>query len=197
MKRVDTVRAASHSKDAESALKKIYDITDDSDTGSVASENSLASAAKTLSSSASVLAMSGSTDLDDTETLTKNVQTFVDDYNSTIDALQKSNSVDALKQGLYMTNSAKAYSGALKRIGITVGSDNKLTFDEETFQSADKSAIKSVLSGNYSLSNKVADKASRISKAAGLKAQVVSYTQTGSLDYSSLLSLSSMFSSVI
>jgi hypothetical protein len=196
MKRVDTVRAASHSKDAESALKKLYSSSDDSDTGSVESENNLASAAKQLNSSASALAVSGSSALADTDSLTDSVKTFVDDYNNTVDALQKSNSVDALKQGLYMTNTAKSYSGALKRIGITVGSDNKLTLDEDTFKSADSSAVKSVLNGNYSFASKAATKASKISKAAGLKAQVVSYTQTGSLDYSSLTSLSA-FSSLI
>lgn len=191
MKRVDTVRSSSYKKSMTEEYKKVFS---GSETGTVESENNLSAAAKKLNGSASALAVSGRTELNNRDALTEKVKAFADDYNSTIDALQKSSSVDALKNGVYMTNTAKAYSGALGRIGIKVGSDNKLTVDEEAFRSADANAVRSILSGSYSFTGKTADKASGISKAAGLKAQVVSYTETGSLDYSTMLSISSMFS---
>lgn len=191
MKRADMVRSKSYQKSMREEYKKVFS---GNDTGTAESENNLSAAAKKLSSSASALAVSSRTDLNNRDALTEKVQAFTDDYNSTIDALGKSGSVDALKNGVYMTNTAKAYSGALGRIGIKVGSDNKLTLDKEAFKSADANAVKSILSGNYSFTGKTADKASGISKAAGLKAQVVSYTENGTLDYSTMLSLSSMFS---
>lgn len=191
MKRADMVRSKSYQKTMMEEYKKVFS---GNDTGTVESENNLSAAAKKLSSSASALAVSGRTELNDRDALAEKVQTFADDYNSTVDALQKSASVDALKNGVYMTNTAKAYSGALGRIGIKVGSDNKLTLDKEAFKSADANAVKSILSGSYSFTGKTADKASGISRAAGLKAQVVSYTENGTLDYSTMLSLSSMFS---
>ncbi|MCD7731188.1 MAG: hypothetical protein LUI05_06810 [Oscillospiraceae bacterium] len=191
MQKVDQVRSVDYQKSMIEEYKKAFS---NSDVGTVESELNLSSTAKDLSSSAATLA---SSDFSDSESLLDNVQAFVDDYNSVVDSLQKSESVDALRKGLYMTNTAKAYSGALGRIGIKVGSDNKLTIDEETLQSADTRSVKSILSGNYSFTSKVADKASDISRAAGLKAQVVSYTSTGTLDYSTMLSLTSIFSESI
>lgn len=192
MKRADQVRSVSYRKNMLEEYKKIFS---GEDIGSAESEIKLSDTAKSLSFSASALATGSMTDFSDRESLTKKVESFVNDYNGTIDAMQKSNSVDALKKGLYMTNTAKAYSRTLARVGLKLGSDNKLTLDKEKFASAYDSSIKSLFNGSYSFASKVADKASDISRSAALKAQVT-YNSQGNLDYFTKMSLN-MFSEKI
>ncbi|MGN0554033.1 MAG: hypothetical protein ACI4I1_11655 [Oscillospiraceae bacterium] len=194
MKKVDQVRSKDYQKNMINEYKKAFS---GSDVGTYESEKKLSSDASNLSKSASVLASASKADFEDKDKLTENVKNFVEDYNTTVDSLQKSESVDALKKGVYMTNTAKAYSASLGRIGLRVGTDNKITLNEDTLKSADTNVVKSLLGGNYSFTSKAADKASQISKAANLKAQVVNYNQEGKFDFSTMFSLSSMFSEKI
>lgn len=179
MKKVDQVRSQQYRKTMLEEYKKAFS---GEETGSVASETALASTATQLSKSSSELAAGSEELFSDPEKLSKSVETFVKDYNSTIDALKSSNSVDALRKGVFMTNTAKAYSRSLARIGLSVGSDNKLTLDKDALAAADKNTVKSLMSGNYSFTNKTADKAGSINRAASLKAQVT-YTSEGLLNY--------------
>lgn len=67
----------------------------------------------------------------DAEAASKKIQSFVDDYNDMVGALGESDNQSVLQKGVVMVNTTKVYSSALKRAGITVGSDNKLTFDKD------------------------------------------------------------------
>ena len=67
----------------------------------------------------------------DADTASKKIQSFVDDYNSMVDALGDSDNQSVLQKGVVLVNTTKVYSNALRRAGITVGSDNKLTFDKD------------------------------------------------------------------
>lgn len=194
MKKADQVRSKDYQKNMINEYKKAFS---GSDVGTYESEKKLSSDASNLSKSASVLASASKADFEDKDKLLSNVKSFVEDYNTTVDSLQKSESVDALKKGVYMTNTAKAYSSALGRIGLRVGTDNKITLNEDTLKNADTNAVKSLLGGTYSFTSKAADKAGQISKAANLKAQVVNYNQEGKFDFGTMLSLSSMFSEKI
>ncbi len=193
MQRVDKVRSRDYQKSMLNEYKKVFS---SDETGSLESEEKLSKTAENLYKSASELATSNKIDFSNSESSVKSVQSFVDNYNSTIDALRKSDSVNALKKGLSMTNTAKAYARTLDRIGISVGSDNKLTLDKDKFSKAYDTTVKSLFNGTYSFAGKVADKASDISRAASLKAQVT-YNSKGSLDYFTKLSLNSMFSESI
>lgn len=194
MKKADLVRSKDYQKNMIKEYEKAFS---GSDVGTYESEKKLASDSFDLGKSASKLAAASKTDFEDKDKLVSNVNSFVEDYNSVIDSLQKSESVDALKKGLYMTNTAKAYASALGRIGLKVGSDNKLTVNEDTLKGADTNAVKSLLGGTYSFSAKAADRATQISKAANLKAQVVNYNQEGKFDIGTMYSLSSLFSEKI
>lgn len=194
MKKADQVRSKDYQKNMINEYKKAFS---GSDVGTYESEKKLSSDAANLSKSASVLASASKADFEDKDKLLSNVKNFVEDYNTTVDSLQKSESVDALKKGVYMTNTAKAYSSALGRIGLRVGTDNKITLNEDTLKNADTNSVKSLLGGTYSFTSKAADKANQISKAANLKAQVVNYNQEGKFDFGTMLSLSSMFSEKI
>lgn len=106
------------------------------------------------------------------------IKSFVSSYNSTLDSLEKSDSANALEKGISLVNTTKAFSRTLSRIGISVGSDNRLSIDSDQLAKASDSDFKSLFNGSYSYATKVADKASYISRAAGLSAQI-SYNSKG------------------
>lgn len=124
---------------------------------------------------ASKINMSASGISDSTVGLVKN---FADSYNKTMDSLEKSDSANALEKGVSLVNTTKAYARTLARIGITVGSDNRLSVDSDKLAKASEGDLKALFNGSYSYATKVADKASYISRAAGLSAQV-SYNSKG------------------
>ena len=127
---------------------------------------------------ASKLGMSATGISDSAKSLVKN---FADSYNNTIDGLKKSDSANALTRGVSLVNISKAYSGTLSRIGLSLGSDNRLTIDEDKLSKASESDLKALFNGSYSYASKVADKSSYISNAAGVRAQVT-YTAKGLLN---------------
>lgn len=124
---------------------------------------------------ASKIGMSSTGISDSTASLVKK---FADSYNKTMDSLEKSDSANALEKGVSMVNSTRAYARTLKRIGISVGSDNRLSIDEEKLSKAYEGDLKALFGGSYSYASKIADKASYISRAAGISAQV-SYNSKG------------------
>ncbi len=79
------------------------------------------------------------------------VNDFVKSYNSLIEegADAKTGSISRSTQSL--VNLTKANSKLLKDVGITIGTDNKLSIDEKTFKSADMNKVKSLFqsSGGY------------------------------------------------
>ena len=124
---------------------------------------------------ASKIGMSATGISDSTVNLVKN---FADSYNKTMDSPEKSDSANALEKGVTLVNTTKAYSRTLARIGLMVGSDNRITVDNDKLAKASEGDLKALFNGSYSYASKVADKASYISRAAGLSAQV-SYNSKG------------------
>lgn len=108
------------------------------------------------------------------------IKNFANSYNKTIDGLKKSDSANALSRGVSLVNISKAYSTTLSRIGLSLGSDNHLTIDEDKLSKASESDLKALFNGSYSYASKVADKSSYISNAAGVRAQFT-YTAKGSI----------------
>lgn len=98
----------------------------------------------------------------DTESIYKSVKSFVDSYNSLIDSAGDSDTSSVLKKTLWLTNSTKTYEDELKDVGITIGKDNKLTIDEDTFKNANMTDVKSIFNGANSLAVKTFQKASDI-----------------------------------
>ena len=102
----------------------------------------------------------------DKEAIYKKVSSFVSAYNDTVASLQDQEATAVLRQGVWLTNLTKSNKGMLEDIGITVGADNKLTIDEDTFEKADMTKAKSLFEGNNSYGQRVAKKAADITKAA-------------------------------
>ena len=150
--------------------KNIYGINDDSSSDSdVATPQSI----KTASASAGGAAQSiqnFAKNLDyngelDTDTYRKYAQAFVDSYNAMIDKVGNSDNSQVLQKGVLMVNTAKVYTSSLKRAGITLGADNKLTLNDD-LSKVDAVEVKSLF-GKNSFADKVIQKASQINSLTG------------------------------
>lgn len=118
----------------------------------------------------------------DTESAAKKIQSFVDDYNGMVGALAESDNQSVLQKGVVMVNTAKVYSNALKRSGITVGSDNKLTFDKEKLNSVKAYELKSTF-GTGGFASKAYQKAEQIKRLQGSSGGMFSYSNTVTPSY--------------
>ncbi|WP_099468562.1 flagellar filament capping protein FliD [Konateibacter massiliensis] len=119
----------------------------------------------------------------DMDAIYKAVKSFVTDYNDTIDEGAEANSNSILKTTLSLTRLSKANMNLLKDVGITVGSNNKLSVDEEKFKDADINKIKTLFNGANSYAATVADKASKL-KGAAIVESLKANTYTESASYS-------------
>lgn len=150
--------------------KSIYGIYDSSESeSSVASAQSIKSAsanaggaAESIKSFANDLKYGGEVDVD---TYKKQAQSFVDNYNSMIDKVGNSDNQNVLQKGVLMVNTGKVYSSSLRRAGITVGSDNKLTLSDD-LSKIKASDIKTAF-GTNGFSDKVIQKSRQINTLTG------------------------------
>lgn len=118
----------------------------------------------------------------DTEAAAKKIQSFVDDYNSFIGAVGESDNQSVLQKGVIMVNTAKVYTSSLKRAGVTVGSDNKLTFDKEKLNGIKAYELKNTF-GSGGFSAKVSQKAAQVGRLQGSTGNMFSYSNTVTPSY--------------
>lgn len=157
-------------KSQYSALyKSIFGINDDSSDSDTASAQSIKTASASAGNAAeSIRSFADSMKYGDTvdvDTYKKQAQSFVDSYNAMIDKVSNSDNQAVLQKGVLMVNSGKVYSSALKRAGITVGSDNKLSLNSD-LSKVSAVNIKSVF-GSEGFSSKVIQKAEQINVLTG------------------------------
>ncbi len=117
----------------------------------------------------------------DTETAGKLIEGFVNDYNGFIENLGSAESESVLQKGVVMVNTAKVYSNALRRAGITVGSDNKLTFDPEKLSDVSATDLKTTF-GQYGFAEKASQRAEQVSRLSG-SAGLFGYTNASTQSY--------------
>jgi len=169
--------------------KSIYGIKDDSSEGesSVSSAQSVktssasaGSAAEGMKQMANSLKYGGEIDLD---TYKSQAQGFVDSYNAMIEKLGKSDNQAVLQKGVLMVNTAKVYSSALNRAGITLGADNKLSVQDD-LSKVSATDVKSTF-GSYGFSDKVIQKAQQINQLSGGSGFFVPSIPSGSTSSSS------------
>lgn len=190
-RKVDLARSKGYKKAMTEEYKKQFS-AEKTDFKADNNEVKLAENAKLLSGCAGAMAINGREIFSDPEQAVSAIKDFAESYNSTLDGLQKSDSINALEKGVSMVNTTKAYARALSHVGVKLGSDNRLTVDEEKLKKAPEGTLRSLFSGNYSFATKIADKASYISRAADIKAQV-SYNVKGNMDYYNKMAVSIMF----
>ena len=124
----------------------------------------------------------------DKEKILGAVKDFAGKYNAVLDKTSKVNSKDVATSTKFMTSMTDTMSKALSKVGMTVGTDGKLSVDEEAFKKADMNSVKSLFAENISYGSQMADKASDISKDAVMNSNLytqdaaVSNTMTGLFD---------------
>ena len=119
-----------------------------------------------------------------TDAIYKAVSDFVSNYNSLVEKTGKSDDNSVLRNASSMVSYTKANQSLLKSIGITIGSDNKLSVDAEKFKQSD---VKSTFTGSSSFGQTVSRSASSLySSAVSQIAKLDSattYSSTGSYSY--------------
>lgn len=124
----------------------------------------------------------------------KAVNSFVDAYNTMIDEGATAESTSILKPTLSMTRLSSSNANLLKEVGIKVGSDNKLSIDEDTFKEADINKIKTLFNGSNSYAATVSAKASKI-KGAAIAEALKANTYTDTAGYSNAYSMGNIYTS--
>lgn len=150
--------------------KKIYGISDDADDSSSVStaqavktaSADAGGAAQSIQSFANGLKYGGELDVD---AYKSQAQSFIDSYNTMIDKVGNSDNSGVLQKGVLMVNTGKVYSSSLKRAGITVGSDNKLTLKDD-LSGVKASDVKFVF-GKNGFTDKVIQKSRQINELSG------------------------------
>lgn len=94
------------------------------------------------------------------------VKAFANDYNDVIEQSGKVGTKAVTQQVGYMESLSNTMSKALSKVGVSFGSDGKMTVDTDALKKADVDDVKSLFSGNYSYASQVALKASGINSAA-------------------------------
>lgn len=125
----------------------------------------------------------------DTDKIVKAVSSFVKNYNSLVSSTADSSSRYVLNSASNMVNYTRVNADLLKKIGISVGSDNKLTVDEDKLKASDMAVVKSVFKDSGSFGQTISAKASTIYGNAVSQLSELStknsYTSNGLYSYSS------------
>lgn len=117
----------------------------------------------------------------------KAVESFTKDYNSLLDSAGDSENKSVLRSTSNMVSTVKANEKLLKKIGITIGSNNKLSIDKDKFMASDMSDVKTLFNGTHSMGATVGNTAAQVNNQA--KAQLAQmgnslYSSSGKYSYS-------------
>ena len=103
---------------------------------------------------------------DNREDIKDTLKSVIEKYNTLIDSASKVDNVAVLRQALWMTQDTAALAKSLTDVGITVGSDNKLSLNESKLDSAQLSSLNTIMKGRGSYFSKLADRAAALNNAA-------------------------------
>lgn len=131
---------------------------DAKDTEAEKALSSVKSTTKTLSTDASALA-NMDFDKSSRDEIYDAVKKMADSYNAVVDSAKKSNVTSISKSVSWMTDDTKARAKQLEKMGITIGTDNKLTVDKDKFAQANLTDIKSLFKGSGGLADRHAQRA--------------------------------------
>ncbi len=131
----------------------------------------------------------------DKDAIYKAVKEFVSDYNTMVDEGAEAESTSILKSTLSMTRLSTSNTNLLNEVGITVGSNNKLSVNEDTFKKADMSTIKTLFNGSNSYAATISAKASKI-KSAALLESLKANTYTNTANYGDAYTTGNIYNSL-
>lgn len=126
------------------------------------------------------------------------VKGFVEDYNETMSSLANLDQNAIVQNGVWMKNQTSKNEKLLKDIGITVGTDNKLSLDETTFTKAVQTDIETLFTGNNSFASMVGKYASNIYNLSAAQAFTSANGSTyGSTGNYQVVSSSALYDSLL
>lgn len=102
----------------------------------------------------------------DTAKISDAVKSFAKEYNNTIDQAKKVTSSEVTKQIDSMDSMTKTMTKALSKIGVTVGTDGKLSVDEDKLKASNVKDIKALFDGSSSYAGQIGKFAEDAAKAA-------------------------------
>ena len=126
---------------------------------------------------------------DNVSKIQNGVKDFVKTYNSMIDTAEGSKSDNVARITKNLTNYTKINEKVLKSVGITIGSDNKLSVSEETLGKASVSELKDLFRGSSSFAGRASSYATSLYTTAVANNSSL-YSGKGNLK---ALSMSSLF----
>ncbi len=109
------------------------------------------------------------------------IKSFVDSYNEMIDGAGNAETKSVLRNATRMINDTASVSKLLGEVGIEIGSDNKLSIDEDKLKDASIGTLKTLFEGYGSYADHISTRAGAISRAASEATDT--YTSSG--DYTS------------
>ena len=115
----------------------------------------------------------------DRDSIKKAVKSYVNEYNSYIDSASELDAPEILNKTYSMVKETARKENMLKEAGITIGSNNKLSVDEDTLDKADISTLKTLFTGSGSYADNIAGKASESARIANS----VAYNSTHASSY--------------
>lgn len=120
----------------------------------------------------------------DKDAIYKAVNSFLKDYNTLLDKTADSDTTSILQARRTMINYTSANKTALAAVGITIGSDNNLSIDEDKFKESDMAKVKSLFQDSYGFGAKVEAQISKIDTYAENEASKSNtYSDSGSYTY--------------
>ncbi len=125
-------------------------------------------------------------------------KSFADSYNSLVEDSVKVNRQSVLKDTLSLVNYVKKNAGMLNELGMKLGSDNKITFDEDKWKNAYSTSKASMFNGvgsfGYQASYKTGKINSSSSAGTGKASPASMYTNSG--NYSGNIDTSQLFNTL-
>lgn len=119
-----------------------------------------------------------------TDKIYDSVKAFVDDYNTVMEATEKSNTASIANSTKNMITYSKVNEKMLNKIGITINSDSTLSLDEDKFKKADMDTVKDLFGTVGSYGYQVGVKASMVNSSAATEVnRANTYNSTGSYNY--------------
>ncbi len=120
----------------------------------------------------------------DMDAIYDSVKNFVDSYNEVIEEGTKASSSSIERSTNNLINVTSANAKNLAKLGIEIGTDDKLTINEKTFKEAGAEVIKSMFNGAGSYAYNVAAKTSQLTYNVNTEAnKSATYGSTGSYSY--------------
>ena len=154
--------------------------------------------ANELRDSAAVLMQKGSKSVfkdEDMKKVYSAVSDFVEDFNTVFDKGTESGSKSVIRSSEGLVKLARDYEDELNQMGITIGKDNKLTIDKDTFMKTDVNKVKELFNGQNSFSYLTSVRAVSIANTAYSESNK-SNLYTGNGNYA-VPDTSELFNSVI